>query len=783
MFDKECRARYQSWVRYFLLTISILSLFLPAFSEAATKAKKTAKDAATIVAAAETSDGQQVQKIVISGNRKIESDAIVEKILSKVGQPLRRSTVKQDIQAIHKLGYFDAVEVDFADGILTYKLKERPTIAKVIFFGNDQISTDDLRGTLTLKTYDLYDENVVRESVRKLTQYYEDKGFYLAKVNFELRYSKDREQVELLFKVREYDKVRVRKVTFLGNTAFSDAELKSVLRGTREGGFFSWVDGSGNFKDMDFKTDLQILQYHYLNEGYVRFEYDSPIVTVSEDKKWVFITIKVREGKQYRLSTIDFGGDLLFPKEELHEQLSLVEGDIFSISKRTNDVQTLTEKYQDLGYAYVNVVPQTEIDDQKLTVATVYEFEKGTLVRFGRVTVKGNAKTRDKVIRRELKIREGELYTGTGMRVSKENVERLGFFEAGKVEFQTSSPQGRPDIMDVSINVKETSTGQFQLGAGYSTTSKFFFTTSVAETNFLGKGQDLRFSAQVAADRKNRSFSVSFTDPYAFDSLWSVGGQLYSTVSTIPARNVEYRKGLGLNIGYPVEEYTRLYFGYKYENIRLQDVLDPFLRRNEDRENGELSSLSVNLVNDKRNNRMDPSGGHYASWSEEVAGLGGNRRFVRSIVDGRLYRRLVGDLVFRTKAEFGNIVSTDGGQVQSSEKFFLGGPNNLKGFQAFRVGPEVQDGGVTYYDGALNQAFYIAELEYPIVRDVGLKFVVFYDAGHGFNKLKEFRLHQDWGWGLRWFSPLGPLRFEWGYPLSPKSNAGSQFNFNIGPPF
>src|SRR5690606_25048434 len=174
--------------------------------------------------------------------------------------------------------------------------------------------------------------------------------------DYTVRPSKEKDMVELLFRVREYDKVRIQRITFLGNTAFTDDQLKRTLRNTAEGGFFSWLPGSGNFKELDFKNDLQVLQYWYLNEGYVRFRHEPPIVTVSEDKRWVFITIKVDEGKQYKMGEIDFAGDLLFPKDELHETLSLKEGDVFSISKRNADIMAVTEKYQDLGYANVNVI-------------------------------------------------------------------------------------------------------------------------------------------------------------------------------------------------------------------------------------------------------------------------------------------------------------------------------------------------------------------------------------------------------------------------------------------
>ncbi len=758
---------------------------------ARTSAPKTTSSPKAEVKAAEWTGevSGTVQKIEIRGNEKIDKEAILEKIGSKPNTALDSEQVKSDINAIHRLGYFDSIQVEFVNGTLIYSVKERPAIYRIVFFGNDQISTDDLKNVLTLKTFDIYDENLVRESVRKLQKHYEDKGYFLAKVDFSVRPSQEKDMVELLFRVREYEKVKIRKVTFLGNAAFSDDQLKRTLRNTQEGGFFSWATSSGNFKELDFKNDLQMLQYWYLNEGYVKFRHDPPIVTVSEDKKWVFITIKVDEGPQYSMGPIDFGGDLLFPKEELHETLTLKQGDIFSISKRQADIVALTEKYQDLGYANVNVVPNVDVNDATRIVTTNYDFEKGTLVRFGRINIRGNSKTRDKVIRRELRIREGELYSGSGMRISKENVERLGYFEAESLAFQTKSPAGRPDILDVEINVKERPTGQFQLGAGYATTTKFFFTTQVSESNFRGKGQDLRLQAQVATDSANgRSFRLSFTDPYAWDTLWSAGGTLSYELNNIPNNFREFRRGFQFNLGHPVADYSRLYLAYRLESIRYLDPVDPTLQIPEvaNFENGSISSVTLTLANDKRNNRMETTGGHYASISEEYAGLGGNRRFMRTIGDVRFYRKIWGDLTFRTKLEGGSIWDYKGLGVQRNERFILGGANNLRGYSYGAVGPTQDvrgaDGFVrTYNTGGLHQMIFMSELEYPLVRDIGLKAVVFFDAGDAFNKFDQFSVKHNYGWGFRWFSPLGPLRFEWGYPL--KGGGDSQFNFMIGPPF
>lgn len=781
-----------------LLVLLSFAVFIT--SALAAPKPRRGKPAAPIAAAAElrAADGtESIVKVEIKGNQKIDRDAILEKIGSKPGETLSSERVREDIIAIHKLGYFDSIQADFTSGTLIYTVKERPAINRIVFFGNDQISTDDLKAVLSVKTYDIYDENLVRESVRKLTKHYEDKGYYLAKVDYSVRPAKDNDMVELLFRVREYDKVKIRKISFLGNSNFTDDQLKRTLRNTSEGGFFSWATGSGNFKELDFKNDLQILQYWYLNEGYIRFRHEPPIVTVSEDKKWVYITIKVDEGPQYQMGPIDFGGDLLFPKEELSNTLTLKEGEVFSISKRNTDVIALTEKYQDLGYANVNVVPNIDINDATKIVTTNYEFEKGTLVRFGRITVKGNTKTRDKVIRRELRIREGELFSGSGMRVSKENVERLGFFDSEALQFQTKSPPGRPDILDVEVNVKERPTGQFQLGAGYATTTKFFFTTQVSESNFRGKGQDLRFQAQLAADKSNRSFRLSFTDPYAWDTQWTAGGTLIYELTNIPNNFKEFRRGFQFNLGHPVGDYTRLFLGYRLESIRYLDAQDPIIVRDLRRENGTISAASVSLVNDKRNNRMETTGGHYLSLNEEYAGLGGNRTFTRTTFDSRYYRKIWGDLTFRTKFEAGTIWDYQGDGVQRNERFLLGGANNLRGYDIASVGPRniVPDPNnpsqsLSYNAGGLHQLIFMSELEYPIVKDVGLKFVIFYDAGDAFggtlaNRVKGrfygLDIKQNYGWGFRWFSPLGPLRFEWGYPI--KGDGESKFNFMIGPPF
>lgn len=694
------------------------------------------------------------------------------------------------------MGFFDDIsvsskDVDSTRVELVIAVRERPVISDILFEGNEKISTDDLKEVIKLKTWSILDVNRVKDDVSAIQKHYEDKGYYLARVTYRVDPVKDKaDEVRLVFQIQDFDKVEIKKITFLNNKRYSDRQLKQVLQETQEGGNFS-LGGSGSFKEGAFKQDLQRLTYWYLEHGYVKFRFETPVITVSDDKKWVFISIYVDEGEQYKMGAQDFSGDLLFPKDELHEELSLLSGETFSVSRRNQDIQRLTEKYQDLGYAFTNVVPKMAINDDTRTVDIDYSFEKGDLVYFGKITVVGNSKTHDKVIRRELRIEEGELYSGSRLRLSRENVERLGFFAPGEVLFNTSSPADKSNVLDLEIQVKERSTGTITLGAGYGTVQRFFFTTQISEINVAGKGQSLSLSANYSADRITRSVNLGFTDPYAFDTLWSAGFDIFAINFPIPNRYLTRKLGFDVRLGYPISEFTRLFVTYKNEGLRITGVRDALTDTSLDQ--GILSSFVFSMIRDRRNNRFETTAGNYQSASLETAGvlgLAGDKTFVKLGLNNRYYKRLVGDLVFRNNLEFGHISAAGGRGVPPAERYFLGGPNNLKGYEFFSVGPSrVTSTGALEPQGGLVQMLALFEVEYPIIREAGLKSVLFYDAGNAFNEFPgtgstPFVLRQDAGFGIRWFSPIGPLRFEWGFPIKARPGESSTvFQFFIGPPF
>ncbi len=741
--------------------------------------------------------GKVVGSVDVEGLKRIEKDAVLAKLSTKPGDVLTAEKVRSDIQSIFKMGFFDDIAVEGTllsnqQVGLTYVVRERPVIAKLNFEGNERISSSDLKDVIKVKEWSIQDINKVKEDVALIQKHYEEKGFYLAKVTYDIKPTQQGE-VELTYKINDYDKVQIKKITFLNNKKFTDAQLKGVFAETREGGFFSFLSSSGNFKESAFKQDLQRLTYWYLDHGYVKFKFENPVVTVSDDKKWVFISIYMDEGSQYKMGTVDFGGDLLFSKEELRDELTLTSDQTFSISKRNADIQHLTEKYQDLGYAFVNVIPKMNIHDDTKTIDIEYDFEKGNLCYFGEINVVGNSKTYDKVIRRELKIHEGELYSGSKLRVSRENVERLGYFAPGEVIFNTVTPKGKSDILNVDISVKERSTGTITLGAGYGSNQGFFFTTQIAEINLMGRGQNLSLSAQYSIQQLSRSLNLGFTEPYTFDSLWSTGFDVYSVKFPIPYKYTTSKLGFDFKLGHPIIEYTYAFITYKYEGI--QDLfpdanLDPSIVASD---SGILSSVVLSTIRDKRNNRFETSAGNYQSASLEVAGLGGDFKFTKWVLNNRIYHRIVGDLVIRNSTEVGQISSVGGVTVPPSQKFYLGGPNNMKGFPLFLLGPRspvLSSSGNPIPLGGSAEAFSLVELEYPLLKEAGIKLVLFFDVGNTWDHFPggglddPFTVRTDTGFGFRWFSPIGPLRFEWGFPLARKPGEDvSVFQFFIGPPF
>lgn len=731
----------------------------------------------------------RVDAIEMQGNRKVESEAIIEKMGTRTEMMLDNYLLRKDLSRIYDMKYFEEVEAyhKIKDGknILFFKLIEKPIIAKISFEGNDEINDDDLKGQVKTKEFNILDISTIKNDILLLQKHYEEKGYFLAQASYELK-TNENGSVDVIFNVKEWDKVRVKKITFLGNKAIFDDELKNFMQ-TREESYFSFLSGSGNFKEINFQTDVERLKYFYKTKGYLQVNIQNPEVTASEDKKWIFITVNLTEGPQFTINDIFFNGELLFTEEEMKEKLKIKSGEIYNEENLRQDIQTLTEMYQDKGYAFANVLRNLEIVPGENKVDIHFSFEKGVIAYFGKIVMKGNTKTRDKVIRREIRIHEGEMYSGSKLRISKENVNRLGFFQPESVIFNTITRKGTDNILDVEISIKERPTGQISLGAGYSTATQGFVQASVAQNNFRGLGQNINLNLSYSV--RQQIYNVGFTEPYLFDSKWTAGADYYQTVSFF-IRSFAFRKhGTNLRVGHPIFEYTRLFLTYRYEDNRVTNVInsgiDPSV------ENGSASSLQASIIRDKRNNIFEPSNGYYTSTSLEYTGLGGTMRWMKGEVEGRYFKTIVGDLVLRSRLSIMQLFKTTERDIPRIEKFSLGGARNMRGFNLEDIGvrrkaTNTQTGREDIFNfGGLFSLLGTLEFEHPLIKEAGLKWVVFYDTGNVYEKAMgvngDYSLRADYGFGFRWFSPIGVLRFEFGFPVKPRGKeASNQFNFDIG---
>lgn len=730
----------------------------------------------------------RADEIQVKGAKKVEPEAIIEKVSIKKGEMASNYKIREAIKSIYGLNYFEVVEARHLeqDGkdVLQFFVKEKPIISKINFRGNDELSAEDLKEQIKTKEYGILDVTAIKTDVEAIQKFYEEKGYYLANVGYEIN-KNETGGVDLAFVIREFDKVRVKRIMFLGNNEIPDEELKGFMQ-TREESLFSPLSGSGNFKEFNFKTDVERLKYLYKTRGYLQVNIGNPSITVSEDKKWIFITIRVNEGPKFEVNNIFYNGELLFTESEMKEKTKLKPGDTYSEETLRQDIQALTEMYQDKGYAFANVLRTLQIVPGENKVDIQYSFEKGEIAYFGKISVKGNTKTRDKVIRRELRIHEGMMYSGSLLRKSKENVTRLGFFEPQSVIFNTVSPKGSNNILNVEISVKERQTGQISVGAGYSTATKGFFQASISQNNFRGLGQNLNLNVSLAENQK--TYNLGFTEPYFMDTKWTAGADVYRTQSGLITSFRSEKYGADVRVGYPIFEYTRLFMTLRHEVTDIQDVRNPTI--DEEIENGTAATLQMSLRHDRRNNIFEPSNGHYSSASLEYAGLYGDQKWMKAALEGRFYEPVAGDLVFRSRMRAEQLMKTTDRPLPRTEKFQMGGSRNMRGYDFEDIGPkerledEVTGEERLFNIGGTFSFLTTLELEHPLIKEAGLKWVVFYDAGNVFEDAgfdEGFSLRQDYGFGFRWFSPIGVLRFEFGYPIDPEEGqAGQQFHFDIG---
>lgn len=732
---------------------------------------------AQIIFAAEE---KRIVKIEIIGNERVDKGVILNAIKTKENDPYDPNKLREDLKNIYRTGFFSDVQIDVKDveegKIVTFVVIERPIIKAIHIYGNKKVRTDEIKERLKIKSMTVLNTERLKESVDEIKKLYASKGYYATKVEPQIVYEETYD-VTVNLKIEEAGKSYVRKIEFLGNRSYSSGELKKYMK-TKEKGIFSWFTGSGILDEDTLEEDRRNIEAFYMDRGHVTVKTSPPEIKLSDDGKTIEIRMNIDEGPIYRLGKIEFVGDLIAPVEETRKMLSLKPGEVFRSSLLHKDVLKLTDIYQDRGYAFCDITPITTINEEEKTVDVLFEIKKNEEVYFNRINIIGNVKTRDKVIRRELKFAEGDRFSASRISESKKKLRNTTYFKEVDMKIQKTE---KPDRVNVDVIVEERPTGTLSIGVGYSTAERFILSGSVSQDNLFGTGRKLYLDASIGS--VSTDFRLSALDPYFLDYKLSTGISLSNYRRIMDTYNYRITGG-GLSIGRPVTDYVTFGTRYRYERndvYNVEETASKYIKEQKGKRtvSGLAFSLSRNTVDDV----LNPTQGDFGDISLENAGgiLGGNVYFLKATAYyGRYIKAPFWDSTFMVKGTLGSIWPYGGKKLPVYEKFFVGGIGSVRGFRYGEAGPKDEEGEVI---GGKKEVIFNAEWIFPIFKPAGLKGVVFFDCGHAFDETKGF--FKDYrfgtGFGVRWLSPLGPIRLELGFNLSPrKGEKRSVFDFMIG---
>ena len=722
----------------------------------------------------------QIADVVIAGTDRV-SNASIRSVLNIVpGQIVTSEEIDQALRDIFALGRFDDVsaEVTERDGvsILTFTVRERPLLREVRLEGFDELSEEDLRKLISITTPALYDPAQVAATVEAFRQAYIEEGHHAAKIEPLVTTDENNEAI-LTLKIDEGENILVGNIVFDGNRVFDDKQLKKIME-TRERWWLSWLTGRGTYREDMAQNDVVLITQAYHDQGYMDVEVRQPQVALSADGKFLELLIEIEEGIQYRVGEVAVDGDLLKPAQELLALVTMTPGAVFSRSDLRSSVLAVNDLYADQGYAYVNVVPLTRKNRELRKIDLTFEIEQGPLVHIDNIRILGNTKTRDKVIRRQLDLAEGDRFSASKIRSSRRGVRNLGFFETVNIRDREGTD---PSLADLEIEVAERPTGTFTLGAGYSSVDHFVVQGSVSQDNFRGYGVKLDLAASLGGT--STTYRIGVTDPYFLDSKWTVGFDLYKRDQEWTDFS-ERTTGAAVRGGHPLSRNVRGLLTYRYEDKTIYDVTSESLLITAQEGDSTLSSLTAALNRNSTDYYQDPSTGGISKFTFEYAGLGGTEYFGKVVGSHRHFWPLFLNTVVSLHGQIGYVFKTTDEEIPIDEKFFLGGLRSIRGFDTREVGP--RDDLTGDFIGGEKSAFFNLEYLIPISRSLGLKGVVFFDAGNAWRQQEDYfrDMRYSAGAGIRWFSPLGPLRFEWGYNLDPEEDEKrTVFEFSIGTAF
>jgi outer membrane protein insertion porin family len=718
---------------------------------------------------------EKITEVRIKGNNRIEVDAIRRVLTIKPGDVLNPKDISDETKSVYKMGYFDDIRIEaqtVPEGkIITIVVTEKPTVRSILVDGNTWVYDDDeIKEEITLRKGSILNINIIQNDMRRIEELYKEKNFHNVKVSFKV-YPKKNNQADIEYVIDEGDKFQIKKITFVGNNAFSSSKLKRLMSSS-EKGFLSFITNSGDLNQEQLIQDAAKLTAFYQNKGYVQARVGEPEVIFEEDG--IVINIRLVEGPQFKVGTVAMAGDLIIAEDQLLATLKIGEEDFYNRDTLRLDVIELTDIYSDEGYAFADISLRIDEDPEKLVVNITFDINKGKQVYFEEIIISGNTKTRDKVIRRQLKVYEQELYSGRRLKSSVRNLYRLDFFEDIKINTIKGSGD---DKMRLRIDVAEKRTGAFSFGAGYGNVENLFLTASVSEKNLFGRGQILALKGQLGT--KTTRYTLSFTEPWFLDIPLSAGADVYNWAydfSTYDKDSV----GFKLRLGYPLFDFTRGNLTYTYDLADIHNVEEDASNTiQQDQGENIKSSITGRIRYDSRDQLFNPTEGSMNNISYEFAGLGGNIGFNKIIGETAWYFPLLWKTIGVLHAKAGYAKELEGKSLPDYEKFYMVGIDALRGFERDDLSPRDADGNEI---GGNKFVQINAEIRFPLVPEAGVFGVTFFDTGDIYANDEDIELNnlrESAGLGVRWLSPMGPVRLEYGWILDPKDTDGAAGNWEF----
>ncbi len=744
-------------------------------------------------ASAQEQQQEQERKIVIkqvqiNGNQKIGTQTLLSKMRIKEGNIFSQDAIRTEIENLYGLGHFNQIEVftnPFEGGLsLLFLLHEKPGISHIAFEGNHHLRTETLKEKLSVKNHTLDDAMAVAYDIKTLQALYEKEGFRDVTI-LPVRNRISDSEIALTFSIKENDPVYVEKIKLNGVLSFPEEKIKKKLATKEYFWLPPWVGESERIASEKLVSDREKIKDFYLNEGYLQVQVSAPEITMNADKESAVITFTISEGDPYKLSTIRIEGNAVVDRDTLTAVIEAREGQPFSKEKVGRDIRKMTDLYGERGYLFANVIPDVSPNAENKTVALTYKVIEGDSYHVRNIHIRGNDKTRDKIIRREIRQNEQEIVNTQLLRRSFQRINNLNFFE----DIQLVPQRILPGLIDLNVEVREKSTGTLSLGGGYSSVDNFVGQFEVNQGNLFGRGHLLRAKAEFGGTRS--SYSLTFREPYLFDTTYSGQIDLFNNSRTLESYK-EKRTGGNLILGKSFGEHLHSSISYTLETLKVFDLnaVAPFAPSLVQAQAalGETltSALGFSISRDTRDFRFDPKEGTYNAFSLEYAGtfLGGDNAYYKAIVDSSRYFPAWRDHVFSLHGRAGFADGIDDKELPAGERFFVGGINTVRGFKFGKAGPLTSDGLI---NGGNKELFLNAEYLMPLAKEAGLKWLIFYDIGAAYDDAEsiafsEFR--EGAGVGIRWISPIGPLRLEWGRNLNPKpGESDREFEFSIGTMF